>query len=66
MFAVLFRAWWRKNMRLANKVLVLTLPALCNFGIIARCYGFVVAQAAYFRSKARVGRTTQALALRLV
>ncbi len=41
----------------ANKVLVLTLPALRNFSIIARCYGFVVAQALYFRS--RRGRAAQ-------
>jgi hypothetical protein len=35
----------------ANKVLVLTLPALRNFEIIARYNGFVVAQTLYFRSK---------------
>jgi hypothetical protein len=31
--------------------MVLTLPARRSFEIIARCYGFVVAQTPYFRSK---------------
>ena len=39
-----------RKRRIANKVLVLTLPALRNFGIIARCYGFVAVQTPYFRS----------------
>ncbi len=40
-----------------NNVLVLTLPARRSVGIIARCYGCVVAETPYFRSKR--GRAAQ-------
>ncbi len=52
-----------RTRRIANKVLVLTLPALRNFGIIARHKRLGAGFSFVLPVKARAGRTTQALAL---
>jgi hypothetical protein len=46
---------------MANKALVLTMPARGNFGILTRHKGLLVLLAAYYRTRRWHGRTMQAL-----